>query len=277
MITEKAYAKVNLALAVSDTLSDGYHDLKNIMVPIDLYDILTFEEIEDGIILLDNTNLKAIDNIVYKAAKLFLSNYKIKKGVLITLDKHIPQEAGLAGGSADAAATFRGLNKLFNLDIPLFELAELSTNLGSDIAYCVYDKAALCTGRGTNIELLKTKYPKWNILLIKPPFGCSTKKIYELYKNDKTEKDEKINNVIKALEVGDLDLLKENMFNDLETPAFKLRPELAYLSNQYNKEIKCMMSGSGSTLFMISDKEDVLVKIKEKSNEFLQIYLTKLL
>ena len=277
MIIEKAYAKVNLALEVGQENKDGYHDVNNIMVPVDLFDILTFEEINSDVILLDNTNIKSTDNIIYKAAKLFLQTYKINKGVLITLEKNIPQEAGLAGGSADAAATFRGLTKLFNLDIPLDELAQLSISLGSDIAYCIYDKAALCTGRGTKVKLINANYPKWNILLVKPPFGCSTKEIYKKYKKDEENKKKKLNNVIKALETGDLALLQENSFNELEAPAFKLYPELEKLRLDYSSKTYCMMSGSGSTLFMISDDLELLTKIKENSSKYINLYLTKLL
>ena len=277
MIVEKAYAKINLALEVFDKGLDGYHDLNNIMVPVDLYDVLTFEKIEEDVILLDNTNYKAKDNIVYKAAKLFLRQYRINKGVLITLDKHIPSQAGLGGGSADAAATFRALNKLFELNRPLEELRDLSVQLGSDIAYCLYEHAALCTGRGTEVKLLNVNYPKWNVLLIKPPFGCSTADIYSNYEKLDCDRSVKLQNVIKTLEIGDLNLLKDNIFNDLEATAFKLKPELEKIKEDFNNKSLCMMSGSGSTLFLLDDNIETLTKIKDEANEYLEIYLTKLL
>lgn len=277
MIEEKAYAKLNLVLEVYKENEEGFHDLKTIMVPIDLYDSLTFDQIDDGIILLDNSNLAYDENIVYKAAKLFLETYNIKKGVLITLEKNIPTQAGLAGGSSDAAATLRGLNKLFNLNISLEELATLSERLGSDVAYCLYSRPALCTGRGTNVKLLDFDIPKWSVLLLKPPFGCSTKEIYKNYEAPEKKKTARINHVLEGLKEDNLELVNKNMFNDLESSAFKLNSSLSKLSESLNQVSKTLMSGSGSTLFILSKDLDFLKDIELKHTKYLRTILTKLL
>ena len=277
MIEEKAYAKLNLVLEVYKENEEGFHDLKTIMVPIDLYDSLTFDQIDDGIILLDNSNLAYDENIVYKAAKLFLETYNIKKGVLITLEKNIPTQAGLAGGSSDAAATLRGLNKLFNLNLSLEELATLSERLGSDVAYCLYSRPALCTGRGTNVKLLDFDIPKWSVLLLKPPFGCSTKEIYKNYEAPEKKKTARINHVLEGLKEDNLELVNKNMFNDLESSAFKLNSSLSKLSESLNQVSKTLMSGSGSTLFILSKDLDFLKDIELKHTKYLRTILTKLL
>ncbi len=277
MIEEKAYAKLNLALEVYKENEEGFHDLKTIMVPIDLFDLLTFNQIDEGIILLDNSNIAYEENIVYKAAKLFLETYNIKKGVLITLEKNIPSEAGLAGGSSDAAATLRGLNRLFNLNISLDELASLSERLGSDVPYCIYSRPAICTGRGTNVKLLDFEIPKWSVLLLKPPFGCSTKEIYKNYEAPLKKKTARINHVLEGLKEDNIELVNKNMFNDLETSAFKLNSSLLKLSESLNQVSKTLMSGSGSTLFILSKDADFLKDIESKHTKYLRTILTKLL
>ena len=127
MVTEKAYAKLNLSLNIIEKRKDGFHNLESIMVPVsDLYDILEFEVREDNQFIIVDDILS--DNIILKAAKLFQEKYHIK-GANIKLTKRIPMEAGLAGGSADASATLRGLNRLFKLNIPLLELEELAASV----------------------------------------------------------------------------------------------------------------------------------------------------
>ncbi len=275
MIEEKAYAKINLTLEVGKTNKEGFHEIKTIMVPIDLYDTLTFERINEGIILLDNSNIKSEDNIVFKAAKLMFEKYKIKGGVLITLEKRIPQEAGLAGGSSDCAACLRGLNRLFKLNLSLEELAEISTSLGSDIAYCIYSKPSLCTGRGTCVKHLDIKLPKWNILLIKPPFGCSTKEIYSHYKEENIDREMNHNNVIEGLKNGDFDLVIQNIFNDLEKPAFLLNNKLENLSNNINFKKRALMSGSGSTIYVLSTSKSDLESIQKDNEMYMTTIMTK--
>ena len=276
MINELAYAKVNLALEVNETNKDNYHLVRNVMVPIDLYDSISVEKIDSNILLIDNSNIEVESNLVYKAAKLFIDTYKIKSGVLINLEKHIPSEAGLAGGSSDAAATLRALNRLFETNKTLDELATLGAKLGADVPYCVYQRASLCTNLGEKVELLITNYPKWNILLVKPPFGCSTKEIYSHYvkKNHDIDKVEK---VIEALQEADLEKLNKYKFNDLEETAINLNSKLLKVKLSFGVESFCMMSGSGSTFFEISQDLDYLKNKQKQLSLYYNTYLTKLL
>ena len=275
MIEEKAYAKVNLTLEVGNKNEDGFHEIKTIMVPIDLYDVLTFEKTNTGIVLLDNTDINQENNIVYKAAKLIFDKYDLKGGVLITLKKFIPQEAGLAGGSSDCAACLRGLNRLFDLNLSLDDLAEMSKSLGSDIAYCVYSKPSLCQGRGTDVKLLNLKMPEWNILLIKPPFGCSTKEIYNRYVSLDKSHEENHEKVIEGIKTENLEMVNTYIFNDLEAPAFLLNSNLKKLSDNVNFKRKALMSGSGSTIYVISKDKKELETIVKENSEYLTYIITK--
>ncbi len=251
MIKEFAYAKINLALEVME-LVDGYHKVNNLMVPINIYDELSFE-VADRIYVVDDP---FSDNLCVKAAKLFIDKYKIKSGVEITLNKNIPYEAGLAGGSSDAAATLRGLNKLFNINASDSELKELASKIGSDVPFFIESKAALCKNRGEVIEPLNIKMPNIDLLLIKPNTGLSTKEVYANYKYKGISKGNRINNIIKGLKDNDINLVKANIFNDLASVALNLNKELKDIYNILdNYDIKPYLSGSGPTIYLINPKE----------------------
>lgn len=258
MIKERAYAKINLALEVKNKV-DGYHMVNNIMVPIDLYDELSFTKDNDIYVLNDNIE----NNICIKAAKLFIDEFNINNGVLIKLNKNIPMAAGLAGGSSDAAAVLRGLNKLYNVNASNDKLKELSSKLGSDVPFFIETKAALCTNRGEVINPLNIEVPKISVLLIKPNTGLSTKEVYQNYVNLNVDKKDKIDNIIKALSLNDVELLKNNIFNDLGISALSLNKELNYLYNIIKeKNINIYISGSGPTMYLIdpTEKEEQLIK-----------------
>lgn len=265
MITEKAYAKINLGLAVGAKLRDGYHEVKTLIMPIDIYDELSFEEIDEDIVLIDNTNIKVEDNLVYKAAKRFMTKCKIDKGVRIVLNKKVPSEAGLGGGSADAAAVLRGLNRLFQVGKTLDELASMGKKLGADVPACVYQTFCKCEGKGDEATVLNVDYPKLKVCIVKPPYGLSTKRVYEEYVDgEHQETNLMLENIYNGVLEGNFDALKSNLFNDLEIPAFSLEPELKELyKNIISMGYICKMSGSGTALFVLS-KEDSFADLKEK-------------
>ena len=175
MIYEKAHAKINLALDVVSKRNDGYHELKMIMIPLDLHDQLSFE-LHDDIILTSNLEIK--DNAVLKTAYLIKEKYNVDQGVSINLTKHIPVGAGLAGGSADIAATIRGLNRLWNLNLNKDQLESVALSLGSDTLFCLYEKPAYVHGRGEYIEFLDS--PEFDdIYLFYPNISVSTAHIFK--------------------------------------------------------------------------------------------------
>ena len=169
MIYETAPAKINLTLDTLYKRDDGYHEVEMIMTTVDLNDRLSFEKREDGEIVIDvEHNFVPSDhrNLAYKAAKLMKDKYNIKDGVTISLEKSIPISAGLAGGSSDAAATFRGLNKLWGINDSLEALSDLSAEIGSDISFCIYGKTALCRGRGEQLTHLPKPPSAWVIIAL---------------------------------------------------------------------------------------------------------------
>ena len=253
MIKEKAYAKINLALEVMD-VKDGYHMVNNLMIPIDLYDEITFE-LSDKIELINNP---FPDNIIIKAAKLFIEKYNIKSGVKMELIKNIPSAAGLAGGSSDGAATLKGLNKLFNNIATKEELLEMASKLGSDVPFFIDTKLALCTGRGEIVNPYNISYKPFEILLIKPESGLSTKEVYKAYKYDGITKKDKIENIIKSLENCDIFSLKQNIFNDLTKVALSLNNELKEIFNNLKTKTDIYLSGSGPTMFIINPTKEII-------------------
>lgn len=257
MVKEKAYAKINLALEVMEKVNN-YHMVNNLMIPISIYDELELEK-DDNIYVVDD---KIPDNICIKAAKLFLDKYNIKTGVKIKLNKKIPQAAGLAGGSTDAAAVLKGLNKLYNVNASINELKELAALLGSDVSFFIETKIALCTNRGEVINTLDINTPNINVLLIKPQLGLSTKEVYQNYKYNGISKIDKINNIIEALKDNDINKLKNNIFNDLAPIALKLNNELNQLCSELSLNHTIYISGSGPTMYIIDPTEDEVENIK---------------
>ena len=249
MVTEKAYAKLNLSLNIIEKRKDGFHNLESIMVPVsDLYDILEFEVRDDNqFIIIDDI---VSNNIILKAAKLFQEKYHIK-GANIKLTKRIPMEAGLAGGSADASATLRGLNRLYKLNIPLLELEELAASLGSDTVFCLYNKAAICKGRGEILEFIDFDF-EIECYILKPTFGLLTKEVFSNYIFQETTI--KTNEIVSSLKFNNLKVLNDLISNDLYLAASKVNPLIKEIVDVF-KENKVIshMSGSGSTLFVIND------------------------
>lgn len=152
----KAYAKINLALDVVRKREDGYHELEMVMAPITLHDLIYINTIESGIIIETNSKVMPTDkrNIMYKVVALMKERYGIKKGVKIYVYKHIPTQAGLAGGSADGAAVIKAMNKLFYLNLTEEQMATLGKEVGADIPFCVYQKMALVSGIGEKLEFI---------------------------------------------------------------------------------------------------------------------------
>ena len=154
MITERAYAKLNLTLEVIRKRDDGYHDLASIMQTVDLYDELEFSESEEIEFNCSDGALSSDDNLVVKAANALRETAEVQQGVKITLTKHIPVAAGLGGGSADAAATLRGLNRLWGLSLNEQQLIDVANRVGSDVPFLVSGGTAMVGGRGETLERL---------------------------------------------------------------------------------------------------------------------------
>lgn len=270
MIVEKAHAKINLYLEVGNKREDGFHEVKNLMVPLELHDTLSFTKIEKGIEIIDSADIKKEDNFCFKAATLFFKTTNINSGVKIKIKKRIPISAGLAGGSSDASAVLRGLNRLFKTNLSLDFLAKISATLGSDMPYCVYQKPALCSGRGEKVELLRNISFNKKIVLLKPSFGLSTKRIYEGYVREENQNNNNLDNLILALKDNNLIKLKYNIKNDLYKSALSSSNELSSIVKELKNYFRNIyMSGSGPTLFVFENSKDKKYKkLLKNSNIF---------
>ncbi|MBU0630537.1 MAG: 4-(cytidine 5'-diphospho)-2-C-methyl-D-erythritol kinase [Candidatus Margulisbacteria bacterium] len=179
----KAFAKVNLTLKILARRPDGYHDLESIMQSVSLCDYISLAPLSSGIRLTTNNQQLSADktNLAYKAAELFFSESAKKgfegEGVAVKLEKNIPLAAGLAGGSADAAAVLYGLNKLANKPFTEIELSELGARLGSDVPFCLKGGCCLATGRGDRLSARPIE--KNSYILVVPQVEVSTPWAYQ--------------------------------------------------------------------------------------------------
>ncbi len=252
----KAYAKINIALDVVGKRDDGYHLLRMIMQTIDLYDIIEIEKIDSGIELKCNKHYVPTDerNLAYRAAELFKKTYSINQGVYINLIKNIPVSAGLAGGSTDAAGVLKLMNKLFDINADDEELKALGLKLGADVPYCINGGTALCEGIGEKITQLKPFKDKI-LVLIKPPFGVSTKEVYKAFDLSKVIFHPKIDELIENMKNDNIYFVANNMKNLLENVTLKKHRVILNIKEEVksNDCIGTMMSGSGPTVFAFFD------------------------
>jgi len=248
----KAYAKINLSLDVVGKREDGYHLLKMILQSIDLYDSINIELQESGIHLSCDKPYVPTDsrNIAYKAAELFFREYGIDSGVRIDIEKNIPVAAGLAGGSTDAASVLRGLRDLLKPEISDEELMELGVQIGADVPYCIIGGTALCEGIGEKITRLGSFSDKI-LILVKPPFGVSTKSVYQKLDISKIRIHPPTNRLIRAVKDQDLEYVSKNMKNVLENVTLGKNHTLRAIKNELLNmgAIGSMMSGSGPSVF----------------------------
>lgn len=257
-IIEKAPAKINLGLDVVKKRTDGFHELAMLMVSIDLNDYITVTDIDGSDIVIETNSTRipiGEQNDVYKACQLLRERFGITSGVKIFLDKKIPVCAGMGGGSSNAAATLRALNQLWQLQLSLEELAEIGGEIGTDVPYCVYGGCALVTGWGNKVEPLATSVKAW-VVLVKPHFGISTRKIFSaLSVSDVSHV--AIDDLATAVLNQDYLSLIAHMGNSLESVSSKKYP---FITKVKNKMLKAgadvaLMTGSGPTVFALCQTE----------------------
>ncbi len=252
----KAYAKINISLDVVGKREDGYHLLRMIMQNIDLYDLININKAQNGIKITSNKPYIPTDerNLCYKAAKLFMEKYDLQGGVDINIRKNIPVAAGLAGGSTDAAAVLKGMRSIYNMNINDEELMELGLKIGADVPYCILGGTALCEGIGEKINPLKS-FKNHIMIVVKPPFGVSTKEVYQSLDISRIYKHPDTIGLIKAVEENDLKFVCSNMKNILENVTLRKHVILKDIKNEMLRmgALGAMMSGSGPTVFSFFD------------------------
>ncbi|MCS7463211.1 4-(cytidine 5'-diphospho)-2-C-methyl-D-erythritol kinase [Paenibacillus doosanensis] len=281
-VFEKAPAKINLSLDVLRKREDGYHEVEMVMTMVDLADRIEMQELpRDTIIISSQAGYIPLDekNLAFQAAKLIKDRYDVKQGVYIHLDKKIPVAAGLAGGSSDAAATLRGLNRLWKLNIPAEELQRLGAELGSDVPFCVTGGTAVARGRGEKLEPIDSPPQCW-VVLAKPPINVSTSEIYGKLRAAAIQHHPSTERIVEAIVHKRFDLLCASLGNVLEEVTLDLYPEVRQLK-------ECMirlgadgvlMSGSGPTVFGLVSKEAKVPRIYNGLRGFCKdVYAVRLL
>ncbi|MFS0725082.1 4-(cytidine 5'-diphospho)-2-C-methyl-D-erythritol kinase [Paenibacillus sp. 1P07SE] len=281
-VYEKAPAKINLMLDVLRKREDGFHEVEMIMTMVDLADRLEMEELSrNTIVISSQAGYIPLDekNLAFQAAKLIKERYKVDKGVYIHLDKKIPVAAGLAGGSSDAAAALRGLNRLWGLQIPLDELSRLGAELGSDVPFCVTGGTAIARGRGEQLEQISGPPQCW-VILAKPPINVSTADVYGRFRLNQVERHPSTQAMAAELAAGSFSGMCQQLGNVLESVTLKLYPEVEQL-----KESMCklgaegvLMSGSGPTVFGLVSRESKVARIYNGLRGFCkEVYVVRML
>lgn len=256
-LIEFAPAKINLTLRVGRAREDGYHPLDSLVTFADWGDTITARE--EAALLMSMSGEAAADleeeesNLVLQAARLLQDAAGIERGAVIHLQKDIPVAAGLGGGSADAAATLRALNALWEIDWPLDKLAELALDLGADVPACVYSRPLRMRGIGERIDLIE-KFPAFPAVIINPGVPVSTGEVFAAF----DETDPQDLREAKGRSPHIIDWLSREP-NNLERPAMKVAPKikkaLNWLDQQKGVEL-ARMSGSGASCFAIFDSDE---------------------
>ena len=282
----KARAKINLGLDVCRRLENGYHEVKMVMQTVDIYDELSLKKREDSdIVLLVNSgdDLGTLeDNLIYKAAKRMREHYGLNQGIEIYLKKNIPVAAGMAGGSADAAATMLGINELFALGRSKEELMELALPLGADIPFCIMGGTALAEGIGEKLTPLPAP-PDAVLLVVKPPIMVSTGKVYQSLDLKELKKHPDIDGMVAAIRDSDLKGIVQRMENVMETVTEAEFPIITDIKRMMtgNGALNAMMSGSGPSIFGVfmdrttaTDAAEYVRRTLQQRGMDAQVYVT---
>lgn len=255
----EAHAKINLSLDVLRKREDGYHEVRMIMQSLGLCDEVWMRACpEDGISLSPYGGEVCPGvpydekNLMYRAAALMKERFGIREGVELRLLKRIPSAAGLAGGSADAAAVILGMNELFDIHAGFPLLSEVGLSVGADVPYCLMGGTALAEGIGERLTKLPPA-PMCQVLLVKPEAGISTREVYEsLRVNERpAEAHPDIDGVMSALQGKNFKKLATRMGNILELAALPMVPEIETIRKALLSmgAVAALMSGSGPTVF----------------------------
>ena len=263
LLTLSANAKINLTLDILGTREDGYHEVAMIMQEISLHDTLSMGKINQGISLTiaiegQKGTLPADEsNLCWKAAALVQKEYNLQEGVEIHLTKRIPMAAGLAGGSADAAAVLKGMNHLFRLGMTEARLCELGARLGSDIPFCIMGGTMLAAGRGEVLTRLPS-FPRLSVVLAKPTVGVSTAWAYKTYDAGYDGPHPDNEAMLAAIHGGDAHKAASLLCNVLEGVTETEHPVIADYKRLMMEHgaMASMMSGSGPTVFgLVREKQ----------------------
>lgn len=253
-IYAKARAKINLNLEVLNKRQDNYHNIKSVFQKINFYDEIYIRKTDSNEIELQ-TNIKSLnneDNIIYKAYKKLQEKYKNITGIKVILNKNIPMQAGLGGGSTDCASFILCMNKLFNLRLSKKETEDIGKSLGADVIPCLYNRAIVAEGIGDKITTINTNF-KYYVVIIKPNISCNTKEMYERIDNkNQTVQIDDTNELVNGLKNNDIQKIAKNLHNVFE----EVMQEIKLVDNIKEEFVKSgalgsLMTGSGSCIYGI--------------------------
>lgn len=281
-LTLHSPAKINLFLEVCGKRSDGFHELETVMLRTSLCDSITFAHAPAGQLSLHQTNTSAHDvplddsNLILRAANVLLLEQSKAVGAHITIDKQIPLQAGLAGGSSNAATALLGLNQLWNLNLPRTVLHRIAASLGSDINFFLEDcTAAICRGRGELVTPIRVG-GEFHFVAARPASGNATPAVFsKLHLPDTLHR---CDDVVAALDSGRVTELAASIFNRLTQPATELNPQMVQLMAQMQQTAKrpVFMSGSGSTCFVVCDTAGDAANVLEDFRTLNAVFVSKL-
>jgi len=277
----RSYAKINLCLNITGKRKDGYHELDMIMVPISLHDSLvvdTLAKSPDNFVTVDDFSIGSFNyNLATFSIDKLRSVYHFDEKFSILIHKVIPIQAGLGGGSSNAACSLKAVNDLLKLGVSDEELMEIGKTLGCDIPFFIKCKPARCKGIGEILEPIEIKN-NYYVLIVKPEAGCSTKEVYAMADTMDLSICN-VDNVVKALQEGDDDLLAASIGNSLQAPAIALVPQIQTIIDElHDCGLKIVQqTGSGSAVFALSTDKKLLKKVLKQFENKYQVELARVL
>ena len=277
----RSFAKINISLNITKKREDGFHELDSVMLPISLHDSLVISKLNNAAnscVTVDDFSIGTFSyNLATFSIEKLQSIYHFDDKFRIFIHKVIPIQAGLGGGSSNAAFTMKAVNQMLKLGATDEELIELGKTLGCDIPFFIKCKPARVQGVGEILTPITIKN-NYYVLLVKPELGCSTREVYAL--SDTMDlKVGNIENVIKALEEGNDDLLAENISNALQEPAIELVPVIQSIINELHENGLKMVqvTGSGSAVFALSTNKKQLKEVFKKLDDRYEVELAKVI
>lgn len=282
-MVKKSYAKINFAINVVSKLDNGYHELDMVMSKIDFYDKIYVATMKEDAVKLTCTNrFIPIDerNLVFKIAHRVKDKYNIVEGLVIHIAKFIPIQAGLGGGSSNAATTLEILDEMFSLNLTLNDKIELTKDFGSDIPFFFNNGVSRVQGIGDFISNIENNLDTdIRVILVKPKLGVSTKVVYESLLYD-TMVHPNVDNVVQAINDNNYDLLVKSIGNSLQETAINVCPSIKELKDEldsYGVDVS-LLCGSGSTIFALTRDANVVNKVKQAhKNKKNFVYISRLL
>lgn len=272
----KARAKINLNLEILDKREDNYHNIKSVFQKINLYDEMYIKKTNSNKFELQ-TNIESInnsENIIYKAYVKLKEKFKNITGIKVILNKKIPMQAGLAGGSTDCASFILGITKLFNLGLSKNEIESIGKSLGADVVPCLYNRAVIAEGIGDIITTINTNF-KYYMVIIKPKISCNTREMYKrIDEENQIKKIDKTNEIVRALQKNDIKLIANNLYNSFEE-VMQDKKLVQSIKDELikNGAIGSLMTGSGSCVYGIFEDKQMAKYAYKRLKEKYEIYI----